>query len=571
MAASVSRSVLGPLRHPTHRRPDASVPGLRMATTPRAPAIRLFPVFTWMSTSNAQWSEGEKTRSAPPDRDHDGSHREGASSDRLILTSALLAQPLPAKCRSREWPVRRPCDVTQVNRAELQDMLDVVIRSSSPPSRSRPERLTRQWALLDTRGCDPGDYLIRGWTDSDGVSRPVENPPQFRHGGAIGLFTLQAGCVSVGPGPVGVDDGAGLLLFGFSGMVAIPLPAVAGNVLEANWLLVLSSEAGAFEDSEIDRLLLLVWALLDEEQRGGTAGRLTASVPAAPLAAWHVHDQPAAGRWVVRFRTKTLRVARGRAALAVDALFAHEMSTPPFVTYQDMVQGSGVRSTDAIGDGRAMQRSGRWCGALIHQGVRDEMELIVSSGKTPMPGPRRQDAPRVMSVQAGRIAPLGPNGVPSGFVKSAVVDAVPVGHLGLEGDEQADLTVHGGPDKAVYFYPAEHYLDWLRDVPRHERALIAGAFGENLTTSGLTEDSVSIGEVLRIGSTELQVTQPRQPCFKLGLRFGDNTLGRIMMQSGRTGWYVRVLTPEPCGPVTRLRFSRGQIPLGRSLASTSSS
>lgn len=154
-----------------------------------------------------------------------------------------------------------------------------------------------------------------------------------------------------------------------------------------------------------------------------------------------------------------------------------------------------------------------------------------------------QGAAVVVSVQIGRIAPLGKRGVPSGFVKSAVQGPVPAGLLGLHGDEQADLTVHGGPDKAVYFYPSEHYPRWLSDVPRHKAKLAAGAFGENLTTAGVDEDSVSVGEVFRIGSAELQVTQPRQPCFKLGLRFDDSSLGRIMMQSGRTGWYTRVLKP----------------------------
>jgi len=159
----------------------------------------------------------------------------------------------------------------------------------------------------------------------------------------------------------------------------------------------------------------------------------------------------------------------------------------------------------------------------------------------------REDAPRVMSVQVGRIAPLGAQGVPSGFVKSPVAGPVRVAPLGLDGDEQADLTVHGGPDKAVYFYPSEHYPRWLVDVPRHEHALHAGAFGENITTVGLDESSVAIGDVFRIGSAEFQATQPRQPCFKLGLRFNDSSLGRIMMQTGRTGWYVRVLKPGSLG------------------------
>ncbi len=153
------------------------------------------------------------------------------------------------------------------------------------------------------------------------------------------------------------------------------------------------------------------------------------------------------------------------------------------------------------------------------------------------------DAPSVVSVQVGRVAPLGPAGVPSGFVKTTVQGPVPVGPLGLRGDEQADLTVHGGHDKAVYAYPTEHYPLWIHDAPHHEDMLLPGAFGENLTITGIDEEAATVGMVLRIGSAELQVTQPRLPCSKLTLRFNDATLGRIMMQTGRTGWYMRVLKP----------------------------
>ncbi len=149
--------------------------------------------------------------------------------------------------------------------------------------------------------------------------------------------------------------------------------------------------------------------------------------------------------------------------------------------------------------------------------------------------------PSIVSLQVGRIAPLGPNREPSAFIKQTLVGTAHVEPLGIVGDEQADLRVHGGPDKAVYFYPSEHYPRWLADVPGHEKILLPGAFGENITTLGLDEQTIAIGDILAIGSTQMQVTQPRQPCFKLGLRFNDNTLGRIMMQTGRTGWYARIL------------------------------
>ncbi len=164
--------------------------------------------------------------------------------------------------------------------------------------------------------------------------------------------------------------------------------------------------------------------------------------------------------------------------------------------------------------------------------------------------------PSVLSLQVGRIAPLGPKRVASAFIKRSVAGAIRAEPLGLEGDEQADLSVHGGPDKAVYFYPSEHYSRWAADVPRHERILLSGAFGENVTTTELNEQTIAIGDVLAIGSAQMQVTQPRQPCFKLGLRFADPTLGRIMMQSGRTGWYVRVLQPGELQAGDEIRILR---------------
>jgi MOSC domain-containing protein YiiM len=149
----------------------------------------------------------------------------------------------------------------------------------------------------------------------------------------------------------------------------------------------------------------------------------------------------------------------------------------------------------------------------------------------------------VVSVQVGQIAPLGSRHVPSAFVKRPISGRVMVQRLGLVGDQQADLRVHGGPDKAVYCYPIEHYAKWLAECPSAEALLVPGGFGENLTTLGFDEDGVCIGDILRIGSATAQVTQPRQPCFKLGLRFADTQMLRAMIRSGRSGWYLRVLEP----------------------------
>ena len=153
----------------------------------------------------------------------------------------------------------------------------------------------------------------------------------------------------------------------------------------------------------------------------------------------------------------------------------------------------------------------------------------------------------IQSVQIGPVAPLGPNGVPSGFRKGATGCRVAVGRLGLEGDAQADLTVHGGLDKAVYIYPGAHYAWWRGELSEHTALLRAGGFGENLTVSGLDEDTTCIGDVFDIGSARLQVTQFRQPCFKLALHFGDRRLPQAMVRSGRSGWYARVMREGSIG------------------------
>ena len=123
--------------------------------------------------------------------------------------------------------------------------------------------------------------------------------------------------------------------------------------------------------------------------------------------------------------------------------------------------------------------------------------------------------------------------------KVPVNGSVQVSTLNVEGDRQADLTVHGGADKAVYLYPGEHYPYWRHQLPGSE--LPWGAFGENFTTEGLSEADVNIGDRFRIGSAEFLVTQPRMPCFKLGIRFGRPDILKHFLQSGRTGFYLSVV------------------------------
>jgi MOSC domain-containing protein YiiM len=129
--------------------------------------------------------------------------------------------------------------------------------------------------------------------------------------------------------------------------------------------------------------------------------------------------------------------------------------------------------------------------------------------------------------------------------KEPVAERVPLRFLNLDGDRQADLTVHGGEEKAVYAYPREHYTYWQQELP--EEALPWGAFGENLTTEGLSEATVNIGDRFRIGTAELMVTQPRFPCFKLNLKFGRDDMVKRFLHSRLSGIYFSVLQEGEIG------------------------
>lgn len=132
----------------------------------------------------------------------------------------------------------------------------------------------------------------------------------------------------------------------------------------------------------------------------------------------------------------------------------------------------------------------------------------------------------------------------SGIFKQPVTGAVPVRRMGLSGDEQADLTVHGGLDKAVYAYPVEHYAFWMAQKQaalQSDVALLPGAVGENLTVEGILETDVWIGDRLHIGSAILEVSGPRQPCFKFNAKMGFNRAAKLMVQSGYTGFYLCVI------------------------------
>jgi MOSC domain-containing protein YiiM len=147
---------------------------------------------------------------------------------------------------------------------------------------------------------------------------------------------------------------------------------------------------------------------------------------------------------------------------------------------------------------------------------------------------------KVLSVNVSlpRQFPIGDRIVSTGIFKTPIEGSVQVRTLNIDGDGQADLSVHGGHDKAVYLYPSEHYPLWEREL---NRTLEWGAFGENLTVDGLSESEISIGDQLAIGSVILEVTQPRLPCFKLAGKLQRDDIIERLLQSRRTGFYVRVL------------------------------
>jgi len=154
---------------------------------------------------------------------------------------------------------------------------------------------------------------------------------------------------------------------------------------------------------------------------------------------------------------------------------------------------------------------------------------------------------KIISVNVGLPRLVLRNGEPvsTGIFKEPVAGRVMVRTLNLYGDRQADLSVHGGPEKAVYLYPSEHYDFWKRELP--DMDLPWGMFGENFTTSGLLETEVNIGDKFRVGTAEVMVTQPRMPCYKLGIRFGRTDIIKRFLASERTGFYFSVLNEGEAG------------------------
>lgn len=149
----------------------------------------------------------------------------------------------------------------------------------------------------------------------------------------------------------------------------------------------------------------------------------------------------------------------------------------------------------------------------------------------------------VREVRVGRARAFGPQGQPSAIFKSPVRGSALLTSTGIEGDEVGDPRHHGGIDKAVHAYPVEHYAAWRDELPDLSERLVAGAFGENLVIEGVTEAHVCLGDHWQVGRARLELSQARQPCWKLNVRFDRSDMARRVQRTGRTGWYFRVLEP----------------------------
>lgn len=156
--------------------------------------------------------------------------------------------------------------------------------------------------------------------------------------------------------------------------------------------------------------------------------------------------------------------------------------------------------------------------------------------------------PTSADVLCGGIRPLGNKGHTSGIAKDKIPGPWRIVRNGLVGDAQADTKHHGGPEKALHHYAFEHYEAWRGDIGEHTLLTQPGAFGENISTTGWTEETVCVGDLIQFGGALLQVSQGRQPCWKLNVRFGRDDVAFKTQASGRTGWYYRVLEEGEAQP-----------------------
>lgn len=179
---------------------------------------------------------------------------------------------------------------------------------------------------------------------------------------------------------------------------------------------------------------------------------------------------------------------------------------------------------------------------------------------------------RLLSISSGKVMPLFGSHHPNYPKVASAIDKQSISNLasptpteitrlGIAGDQQADLSVHGGLEKAIYVYPIEHYAFWNELLTRETKKIInlqPGAFGENFTIEGLLETEIFVGDRLQIGDLEFSVTKLREPCFKFNAKMGYKGAAKAMLQSGFSGWYLRVIQAGTLAAGTEIKVLPGQ-------------
>ena len=166
----------------------------------------------------------------------------------------------------------------------------------------------------------------------------------------------------------------------------------------------------------------------------------------------------------------------------------------------------------------------------------------------------------INAVLIGRVAPFRAAHEPSAIGKQPSDDRLAVTQHGLAGDEQADLVHHGGPDKAIHHYPFDHYAFWRTQIGDHPLLAAPGGFGENISTTGLTDAEACLGDRFRLGTALVEISHGRMPCWKIGHRFGLPRLTAQVVETGRAGWYYRVLEPGAVKPGDALALVERPLP-----------
>ncbi|MEM7721278.1 MAG: MOSC domain-containing protein [Pseudomonadota bacterium] len=179
---------------------------------------------------------------------------------------------------------------------------------------------------------------------------------------------------------------------------------------------------------------------------------------------------------------------------------------------------------------------------------------------TDLKPPLAQPCATIIGLYTGRISARWAGKPPSAIGKTRQDRPLRVSTLGLEGDEQADPEAHGGPDQALHHYPADHMKTWQRDIPKLAHIFVPGCFGENISSTGFTESNMCIGDILSLGTSFVQITQGRRPCWKLDAHIGHPQMAYHFRKTARTGWYYRVLEQGEVEPGCLMRVLDRPLP-----------